>query len=120
MLKRSITVIVVCALLFQVCGCSTIRRIQLDHVAGYMRGREIFIQMQDGDRFSLDMYGAQVVSDTLYIFGGSQPVSIAVSNIRELAIKQVDPQKTALITVPIVGFFVWYFTSPNSIGNLKK
>ncbi|MFC1628916.1 hypothetical protein ACFL3H_07365 [Gemmatimonadota bacterium] len=120
MLKRSIAIALACALLFQVYGCSTIRKIPLEHGDVYLRGREIFIQMLDGNRLSLDMYGAQIVSDTLHVFGGSLPVSIAVSGIRELSIKQVDPQKTVLITLPIVGFFVWYFTSPNSIGNLKK
>ncbi|MFC1539996.1 hypothetical protein ACFL3H_08930 [Gemmatimonadota bacterium] len=99
MLKQSIAVFVACALLFQVCGCSTMRMISVHEVEdGYINGK-VLVTTFDGAGFVGDQPIAQVRSDTLYIVVEGQHRLVALSDIKTLYAKKFAPVVTVLALI---------------------
>ena len=119
MLKRSISIVVVCALLFQICGCTTMTVIPVDEVEeGIIKGK-VLVTTVGGFAYENDIRQALVHSDTLYVWTRGQPRRIALTDISTIKVIRGDNFKPVLIAVSIVGgFFALYLIAgSNSIGS---
>ena len=83
MLKRSIAVIVACALLVQVCGCTTMQIIPRDSIDGTIYGH-LVIETYGGKIIHSGTRSSQVESDTLYVTVKGDLEKIPLSEIRVL------------------------------------
>ncbi|MFC1559286.1 hypothetical protein ACFL39_01715 [Gemmatimonadota bacterium] len=109
MLKRSISIVVTCALLVQVCGCTSMKMIPLQTVDDQIIEGILTVTTFDGVSFMGDQPIAQIRSDTLYIFVEGQYRLVALSDIKTLYVKKAEPLRTALILIgiPIAALYIF-------------
>ncbi len=95
MLKRTITIAVACALLFQVCGCAAMRKIQPDKMNDDTFYRHITITTVN--RHVMDRYKVAVKTDssTVYLeYKNGEHEEMPVSNVRQIRVMRFSPVKT--------------------------
>ena len=95
MLKRSVSVVISCALLFQVCGCTTMWLVPLHETEGEYEGKVVVIT-DVGEVLKSDTCISVVQSDTLYTKINGQDTKIPMSIIRVFQTKRVDAFRTIL------------------------
>ena len=95
MLKRYIALAVVCALLFQVCGCTMTKMIPPNELEGEHSGR-VLVLTADGAWLSSDIGTSVVYDDTLYTMIDGQDAEIPVSDIRVLQVRKFSTVTTGI------------------------
>lgn len=87
MLKRTIAVVVACALLLQVAGCTAVSLIPLDETNKTIWG-EIDITMVDGTKINHSWAYSSVRRDTLFIIDGGKAENIPLSSIGSISARR--------------------------------
>ncbi|MFC1629017.1 hypothetical protein ACFL3H_07890 [Gemmatimonadota bacterium] len=107
MLKRTITTVVACALLFQVYGCAVMKMIPLDEVEGEYLDT-VKVTTVYGIEFHSDTDALSVVqSDTLYTQVNGQDEKIPMSTVRIFQTRKSSVVATFLaLSFGLAGFTI--------------
>ncbi len=98
MLKRSITVVVACALLFQVCGCTTMKLIPQNKINDDTFHRHITITTVNGEVINRHKVAIKTDSSTVFLeYKNGKHEEMAVLNVKQIQVAMFSPVKTVLL-----------------------